>query len=141
MPTLLHQIKISASPERVFDAIATADGLRGWWTTDVIAEPIEGSIAEFGFNRRATVFRMRVDELVPGRRITWSCLGGHDEWEGTSLEFHLSPEDGGGVDLRFAHQDWRSLAGAYAVCNTTWGELMYRLKFYAETDTPDPLFG
>ncbi len=140
MPHILHQIKISAPPERVFDAIATADGLRSWWTTDAIAEPIEGSIAEFGFNDRATVFRMRVDELVPGRRVTWSCLGDNDEWKGTRQEFHLSPEDGGGVDLRFAHLNWRSLAGAYSLCNTTWGELKYRLKAYAETDTPDPLF-
>ena len=140
MPNILHQIKIHASPERVFDALSTADGLRSWWTTDVAAEPIEGSIAEFGFQRRGTVFRMRIDELVPGRRIAWSCLGDHDEWEGTRLEWHLSPEDGGHVDLRFAHRDWRSLGGAYAISNTTWGGLMYRLKAYAETDVPDPLF-
>jgi len=28
---------------------------------------------------------------------------------------------------------------AYAIgCNSTWGELMYRLKIFAETGRPDP---
>jgi len=140
MPSILHQITIQASSDRVFDLLATADGLRCWWTGDTVAEPVEGSIAEFGFNDRQTVFRMRVDELVPGRRVKWSCLGDNDEWEGTELEWQLTPLDGGRVELRFAHRDWRSLAGAYAVCNTTWGALLYRLKDCAEGAASGPLF-
>ena len=66
MPNILHQIKINATPEHVFDLLVSSEGLRSWWTHDVDAEPVEGSMAIFGFNERATVFRMRIDELVGG---------------------------------------------------------------------------
>lgn len=139
MPNILHQIKINATPEQVFDLLVSSDGIRHWWTHDAQVEPIEGSVAEFGFNDRATVFRMRVDELVAGRRVKWTCLGEPEEWEGTEVEFHLSPDEGM-VDLHFAHRGWRSMGGDYAACNTTWGALMYRLKAAAEGQTPGPLF-
>jgi uncharacterized protein YndB with AHSA1/START domain len=139
MPNILHQIKINATPEHVFDLIASSEGLRSWWTHDVDAEPVEGSMAIFGFNDRATVFRMRIDELVGGRRVKWTCMGDSDEWERTEVEFHLTPA-GRGVDLHFAHRGWRSLGGEYARCNTTWGALMHRLKGAAEGQTPGPLF-
>jgi len=139
MPNILHQIKINATPEQVYNLLVTSEGLRSWWTHDVEAEPVEGSVAVFGFNDRATVFRMRVDELVDGRRVKWTCLGDPDEWEGTEVEFHLAPDEGM-VDLHFAHRGWQSLGGDYAMCNTTWGALMHRLKAAAEGQTPGPLF-
>ena len=140
MPNMLHQIKIHASPEAVFDLLVSSEGLQQWWTHDAVAEPVEGSVAEFGFNDRGTVFRMRVDELVAGRRVKWTCLGDPEEWEGTKVGFHIAPDDHGAVDLHFAHRDWASLGGEFARCNTTWGALMYRLKAAAEGDAPGPLF-
>ena len=140
MPNALHQIGITATPEQVFDLLVSSDGLRQWWTADADAEPIEGSVAVFGFNERTTVLRMRVDELVAGRRVKWACQGDLEEWVDTEVEFHIGWADDGGVDMHFAHRGWRSLAGDYARCNTTWGALMYRLKATAEGQSPGPLF-
>lgn len=42
--------------------------------------------------------------------------------------------------MRFAHADWKAETDYFASCNTTWGELMYRLKAAAEGKTPRPLF-
>ena len=139
MPNILHQIQINSTPEHVFDLIVSSEGLRSWWTHDVEAEPVEGSVAVFGFNERATVLRMRIEELVAGRRVKWTCMGDPDEWERTEVEFHLAPKEGG-VLLHFAHRGWRSLGGEYAKCNTTWGGLMHRLKAAAEGQIPGPLF-
>ena len=72
MIELDHEIEIEASPDEVYEALVTQVGLRRWWTADSTAEPKEGSIATFGFAKRSTVFRMRVDELDPGKRS-----GGH----------------------------------------------------------------
>ena len=55
MADLHHKIEIEASPEKVYEAITTAEGLRSWWTGDSVAEPRVGSIAEFGFFNRETV--------------------------------------------------------------------------------------
>src|SRR5215813_12767211 len=36
MPDIMHTLKIHASPEQVYDAIATAEGIRNWWTRDAV---------------------------------------------------------------------------------------------------------
>jgi uncharacterized protein YndB with AHSA1/START domain len=38
MAELRHQIPINATPEKVYAALATQAGLRGWWTVDVAAD-------------------------------------------------------------------------------------------------------
>jgi hypothetical protein len=42
--------------------------------------------------------------------------------------------------LRFTHGGWRDATDYFTRCNTTWGELMYRLKAVAEGKAPGPLF-
>jgi len=44
----------------------------------------------------------------------------------------------GGFILRFTHGGWKSATDFFAMCNSTWGELMYRLKGYLEGNTPGP---
>lgn len=137
MAEMHHQIPIDASPEKVYEAIATQEGLRGWWTGDSIAEAQVGSVAEFGFYNRKFLFRMRIDELQPGKRVVWACIGDYDEWKGTRLTWEISRTDGTSI-LRFVHGDWHSTSSFFASCNSTWGMLMYRLKDYAEGKNPGP---
>jgi uncharacterized protein YndB with AHSA1/START domain len=137
--TLLHEIYIQAPAEKVYQAITTADGLRQWWTADSAAEPRVGSVAEFGFFGRKTVFRMRIDELVPSQRIVWQCVGGPDEWPGTRLTWELSENDGK-TRVHFDHAGWPHTEGHFRPCNSTWGALMHRLKDYAEGKSPGPHF-
>jgi uncharacterized protein YndB with AHSA1/START domain len=136
---LLHGIYIQAHPEKVYQAITTADGLRQWWTADCVVEPRVGSVAEFGFFGRKAVFRMRIDELVPSQRVVWQCVGGPDEWPGTRLTWDLS-EDAGKTRVRFQQTGWPHIEGHFRPANSTWGALMYRLKDYAEGKSPGPHF-
>jgi uncharacterized protein YndB with AHSA1/START domain len=140
MAEMLHEVVIGAPARRVYEALATREGLRGWWTDDAEMEPRVGSVAVFGFGNRATVFRMRIDDLVPGRRVVWSCEGEPGEWQDTQLTFELAPTPSGGTRLRFSHAGWRSLDGCFATCNSRWGMLMHRLKAYAEGEEPGPHF-
>ncbi len=137
MADLKHQIPIKAAPEKVYAAIATQAGLRGWWTADTKADERVGGKAEFGFNKRGMVFRMDIETLEPAKRVVWRCHGDHPEWAGTVLTWELSPQ-GGGTTLRFTHGNWKSVSDYYAMCNSTWGELMYRLKDYVEGRNPGP---
>jgi hypothetical protein len=36
------------------------------------------------------------------------------------------------------HGGWRSANDFFAICNSSWGELMYRLKNYLEGKNPGP---
>jgi len=139
MADMYHEIQINASPTKVYEAITTQKGLRGWWTGDSVAEPKVGSVAEFGFSKRATLFRMCIAELIPEKRVIWECLGDFDEWIGTKLIWEIMADDDA-TKLRFTHGNWRSTDSWFATCNTTWGALMYRLKDYVMGKKTGPLF-
>jgi len=38
MAELKHQIAIKATQDKVYAALATQNGLRGWWTADTTAD-------------------------------------------------------------------------------------------------------
>jgi uncharacterized protein YndB with AHSA1/START domain len=134
---LRHLIPIDATPANVYAALATEKGLKGWWTADTHADEKVGGKAEFGFDNRGMVFRMEIEELSPGERVVWSCHGDHPEWAGTRLTWTIAEKDGA-TALRFTHGGWKSDSDFCATCNSTWGELMYRLKDYVEGKHPGP---
>jgi uncharacterized protein YndB with AHSA1/START domain len=138
MADLIHEVTINAPTEKVHAAITTQAGLKQWWTDASVAEPRVGTVAEFGFFKRKTVFRMKIEELLP-QKIVWSCVGGPDEWVGTRLTWHLSPRNGA-TRITFRHGNWKSTDGDYGRCNSTWGALMYRLKDYVEGNPRGPHF-
>jgi hypothetical protein len=96
-----------------------------------------GGKAEFGFDKREMVFRMTIEVLEPGKRVILRCSGDHPEWEGTVLTFAIEPGDEATV-LRFDHSHWRDDSDFCAGCNASWGDLMYRLKGWAEGANPGP---
>ncbi|MCI0389905.1 MAG: SRPBCC domain-containing protein [Acidobacteria bacterium] len=137
MADLHHYIQIDVPAAKVYDAVATQKGMRGWWTADSHLEERVGGKAEFGFDNRAMVFRMAIDALEPGKLVRMTCAGDHPEWAGTHLEWRIT-EEGGKSAVSFIHRDWRESTPFYASCNSTWGELMYRLKAYVESGKPAP---
>jgi uncharacterized protein YndB with AHSA1/START domain len=137
MPDLHHQIPVDALPEKVYGAIATQEGMRGWWTADTQMDEKPGGKAEFGFDTRQTVFRMKIEKLEPGKRVVMSCHGDHPEWAGTTLTWAVASENGATM-LRFTHSGWKSATDFFAICNTSWGELMHRLKDFVEGRNPGP---
>ncbi len=80
---------------------------------------------------------MIVEKLDPGKQVVWTCHGDHPEWNGTTLTWNIAREDGVSM-LRFTHSGWKSVSDFCATCNSTWGELMYRLKDYVEGKNPGP---
>ena len=132
MAEILHQITVNSSPKAVYEAITTPRGLSAWWTPDVEVEPREGAMALFGFDNRAYVFEMHIDKLIADQRVEWTCRRSTaPEWQGTRISFELTPASTG-TTVNFAHRGWESTHGAFALCNTDWGHLMYFLKDHVE---------
>ena len=51
---ILHRIGVkAASPDKVYDALTTVDGLAGWWTDDATGSADVGGVLEFRFVPRA----------------------------------------------------------------------------------------
>ena len=135
MSDIQHSIQIASKPETIYPLVATAKGFGQWWAAD-ITEP--AGAVELGFFNRTTVYRLRLKADRPPVHAEWMCETG-DEWNGTHILFRLE-DRGSGTLLRFTHGGWRSETDYFVSCNTTWGELMYRLKATAEGKPHGPLF-
>jgi hypothetical protein len=135
MADIRHAIQIAARPEAVYLLCATARGFEQWWAADVTERD---GVVELGFFNRTTIYRLRRQTANPPYLVEWVCETGN-EWEGTQIIFRLEAA-GSNTMLRFFHKGWQSETDYFISCNTTWGELMFRLKGAAEGKSPGPLF-
>lgn len=139
MPEILHELRIAATPEEVYGALTTPEGLAAWFTRDVVTTATVGSTSEFGFDNHQTVFRMEIVELVPAACVRWRCVGGHSEWQGTEVMFELEPADAAkATDLRFHHQRWLWRDGQLARSSYEWALGLASLKTFLESGTGTP---
>ena len=79
MADILHRVGIKASPDEVYQALTTRDGLAAWWTNDTDGESNVGGMLRFRFSANGSDiggFEMKVLELHPARRVLWQVVGG-----------------------------------------------------------------
>jgi uncharacterized protein YndB with AHSA1/START domain len=118
------EIELAAPPRRVYGAIATADGVRSWWTDGDVAEEV-GGVSRLTFGQGWT--ELRVEKLERESEVEWACVGQHiehfdptDEWLGTRIRFRLEPLDRGErTRLEFVHEGLAGL-GCEEMCTKGW---------------------
>ena len=137
MPEILHKLLIKKSPDEVYEAITTQEGLASWWTRDCVAVPEEGSVAEFYFDKRTDFGRMKITKLEMNSNVLWLCIDGVDEWIGTTIQFNISPHEKGSI-LSFSHNGWNSVNGIFPNCNFDWARFLLSLKKFCETGSGEP---
>jgi len=136
MVDILHKVGIkSSSLGDVYKALATIDGLSGWWTTDTGGESKVGGVIQFRFGNGG--FDMKVLELQPARRVLWEVVAGPEEWIGTTISFDLRQENDWTIVL-FKHQGWREPVEFMHHCSTKWGVFLLSLKSLFETGRGSP---
>jgi uncharacterized protein YndB with AHSA1/START domain len=138
MADILHRIGVEhGSPERVYEALTTLEGLSGWWAEKTSGGTDLGGVIEFRFVPGG--FDMKVAELVPGRRVRWEVVAGPEEWVGTSVHWDLRQE-GDYTIVLFRHEGWREPVEFMYHCSTKWGAYLMSLKQLFETGegAPDP---
>jgi uncharacterized protein YndB with AHSA1/START domain len=138
MADILHRIGVEqSSPQQVYDALTTLDGLAGWWAENTAGQTDPGGVIEFRFGPGD--IDMQVAELDPGRLVRWDVVGGPEEWIGTSVRWDLR-QDGDYTIVLFRHEGWREPVEFMHHCSTKWGTFLMSLKQLVETGTgaPDP---
>jgi uncharacterized protein YndB with AHSA1/START domain len=136
MADIRHAISVAATPEQLYELVSSGKGFARWWAADVTEQA--GGIVELGFFQRATVYRLQSVRLAAPAEALWICQSGK-EWQGTRIEFSLQGV-GANTMVHFLHAGWAAGTDYFIACNTTWGELMFRLKAAAEGKAPGPLF-
>jgi uncharacterized protein YndB with AHSA1/START domain len=135
MPDILHSLRIKASPVQIYQAIATTEGIRNWWTRDAVLGSSPGETGEFGFYGRRFIARVTIEQLKPPERIEWKVTNA--AWDGDTIVFAIQPE-GAGARLSFFHRGFSEADQRYASATTRWGCYLLSLKKYLETGQGNP---
>ena len=128
---ILHKVGVKgATPDEVYDALTTLDGLAGWWTTDTTGRSRPRWRGGVPLPRGG--FDMEVRELDRAKRVLWAVVDGPEEWLGTTVTWELRQEDGYTIVL-FTHEGWREPVEFMHHCSTKWGVYLLSLKSLVET--------
>ena len=135
MVDILHRIGVTASPDDVYAALTTVDGLAGWWTEDTTGDSQVGGVLRFRFVPGG--FDMLVRDLEPAKLVRWEVVDGPEEWIGTTVEFELTQEDGFTI-VMFRHEGWKEPVEFMSHCSTKWATFLMSLKQLVETGKGEP---
>ncbi|UOX91578.1 SRPBCC domain-containing protein [Amycolatopsis sp. FBCC-B4732] len=133
---ILHRIGVqNATPDKVYEALTTIDGLAGWWTEKTEGETGVGDVIAFRFIPGG--FDMKVIELDPARLVRWEVVDGPPEWIGTTIRWDLEQRDDYTIVL-FKHEGWREAVEFMHHCSTKWAIYLMSLKQLVETGEGAP---
>ena len=121
--------------KRIFDGIATADGIRGWWTTIVSGSGKTGGELRLEFAGLDEYIIMRVDDATSPSSIQWTCVVHTDlpEWAGTKMTFDLVEVSRESSELNFRHIGLTPKLTCYHHCEIGWDRFLASLVRYVET--------
>ena len=133
-----RRLAIRAPRERVFEAIATVEGLRGWWTAIASGSAAAGGELHLGFAGLGEHIVLHVEDARRPSLVRWRCLAhsGCPAWNGTAVTFELVEDGPGRCTLRFRH------AGLSAdLVRDGWERFLASLAALAQTGRGDPFAG
>jgi uncharacterized protein YndB with AHSA1/START domain len=140
MVDILHRVGIKAPREKVYQALATREGVAGWWTADTQGESKVGGVLEALFTVDGKLigrFDLEVLALEPGKRVLWQVVEGPPEWIGTKIGFELRQEGEYSIVL-FKHEGWKEPVEFMHHCSTKWAIYLMSLKSLVETGKGQP---
>nr|WP_279341157.1 SRPBCC domain-containing protein [Geothrix sp. SG198] len=141
MVDIIHRVGIKASPEKVYSALTTLEGLAHWWTEDTEGNAALGGAITFSFRSPAGdligKMAMTVQELKAPDEVRWLCTEGPSDWLGTLITFQLSRQDNQTIVL-FGHRNWAESTEFMAHCSMKWATFLLSLRAYAEAGAGKP---
>jgi uncharacterized protein YndB with AHSA1/START domain len=140
---ITHNLQIKASATKIYKAVATENGITGWWSKDCSVGESEGETSLLKFNKQGTIIEMgfRTLELSPNKRVVWQCISmPNPAWIGTKISTQIS-ESAKGCEVVFSHTDFdEKWAGQepYEQTRGTWNHFMASLVSYCEGGAGEP---
>lgn len=83
-------LSLNASAEKIYKAISTGEGIKGWWCRTSLVGEKEGeqTLLKFDKNNDGNVTDMafRTETLDPNKKVVWECIGNKNAaWIGTKI--------------------------------------------------------
>ena len=141
MADIIHRVGIKASPADVYAALATVEGVAGWWTKETTGVSKPGGTIDVRFltpqGKEIGGMSMEVLALEPGRKVHWRFRKGPAEWIGTDATFDIT-RDGDYTIVLFGHRGWREPVEFMAHCSMKWATFMLSLRELVESGRGKP---
>jgi uncharacterized protein YndB with AHSA1/START domain len=135
-----REVTIQAPCERVFDAIATLDGVRGWWTRLATGSDEVGGTIRLEFEGLDEYIDLKVKIARRPSEVEWSVVehASLDDWAGTRIRFELSPVSGAACKLAFEHVGLSPRLECFEACEAGWDHFLGSIVALAERGTGEP---
>lgn len=142
MNSFTTELTVDRTPEEVFAAITD---VRAWFSESItgVAKAVGDAFSFIG--KSIPTSRIRVTELVPGRRVAWhvedayiAFIDQHDEWNGTRMTFDITPA-ADGTRLRFTHHGLTPDRACYQDCSRGWTSCVQSLGTLLTTGVGEPI--
>ena len=131
---------VNASRDRVFEALSTTQGQRGFWTADC---EVSADRARFGFPQAPVDLHADVT-TEPGELVRMRVTKGFPFWEGSAWEWELAgpARADGGTGVLFRHYGFAEGYPEIDLAHTaqTWALILQRLASYVASGSPQPFF-
>lgn len=141
MVDIIHRIGIKASPAQVYAAVATVEGVAGWWTKDTVGDARVGKTITTRFHspkgEQVGRFLIEVVALDPDKEVRWRIKEGPAEWIGTEVVFALSQVDDYTI-VNFGHRNWKEAIEFTAHCSMKWATFLLSLRDLVESGQGKP---
>lgn len=137
MTDVLFRFDVDAAPETVLEAVKTSKGIKGFWTSRAEVPAEVGATLMLEFPIAPLPFDLRLEQSDE-RTVVWRTETFPPHWVGTTVRWEVDSRDGGST-VSFRHAGFTDDEEAGRVAYT-WGQIMARLKEYAESGRPDPVF-
>jgi uncharacterized protein YndB with AHSA1/START domain len=128
---IVHRIGIKAPIAKVYQALATVEGIAAWWTRSVTGDAEVNGTIQVRFHSKAGTeigcMDIQIIALEPNHRVVWRIQSGPDEWIGTEVTFAIESAEGQTIVL-FDHSHWREQVEFTAHCSTKWAIFLLSLK-------------
>jgi uncharacterized protein YndB with AHSA1/START domain len=141
MVNIIHRVGIKATTQKVYEALATVQGISDWWTKDTTGESEIGKTVVTRFHtlegKEIGSMKFEVKGLEAGKKINWKFVEGPQDWIGTEVIFDLHQEENFTIVL-FSHINWAVEGESKAHCSMKWAIFMLSLKQLVETGEGKP---
>jgi len=129
-----REITVKAPAEKLFDAIGTRDGVRGWWTSLVSGSSGRGGTLRLEFEGMEEHIDLRVVASRRPTEVEWRVVEhtSLDEWAGTHIRFGVSPAGDDASTLAFRHVGLSPKLECYDHCEAGWDHFLDSLVAFAE---------
>jgi uncharacterized protein YndB with AHSA1/START domain len=124
--------------DTVFAALTTPADLTRWWTRASGSGETGGELTFYFGDARAV---MRVDNAERASNVKWTVLVCEPvpDWESTTLNFEVSPDEGGGSIVRFRHAGLTPQLECFDECSSAWTHYLGRLVDFVDKGQGDPM--